>query len=189
MSVSGRNVRLRRARHERGWSQADLARELNASLGQETGADARLVRRWESGEGHPGPRWRRQLVEVFGKSLTELGVLDARPEPGTLDIMEAHARISRREMIRMVGVAGIGAAVLPGGLLFSSADAFDRRATAGRVLRSDEADSYRAAVDSLGHLYWSAPAPALFESAAAHAKLGADLLRSTTTGPGRNAIA
>ncbi len=60
------NKRLKKAREQRGWTHKDVATLLNLP-------DARMVSRWEHGLHTPRPHYRRQLAEIFGKSLEELG--------------------------------------------------------------------------------------------------------------------
>ena len=66
------NKRLRHEREARGWSQAYVARQLEA--------DANIVSRWESGERKPGPYYRQKLCALFGKSAVELGLVETSPE-------------------------------------------------------------------------------------------------------------
>ncbi len=65
---------LRRERQLRGWSQADVAKRI--------GGETKTVNRWESGKTFPSPYFRQKLVELFGKSAEELGLL---PEQGNTD--------------------------------------------------------------------------------------------------------
>lgn len=74
------NVVLRDLRQAQGWSQADVARRLNA-LADERGEGSSLsegtVGRWERGEVRmPEPLHRQLLAELFGISLAELGYFD-----------------------------------------------------------------------------------------------------------------
>jgi len=66
------NLRLKRERELRGWSQADLAEKV--------GCDTKTVGRWESGDSNPRPYHRQPLCEIFGKNAEELGLIgeDAR---------------------------------------------------------------------------------------------------------------
>ncbi len=61
------NMRLKRERELRGWSQAKVAMEL--------GIDPTTVGRWERGLSLPYPLFREKLCTLFGKSVRELGLL------------------------------------------------------------------------------------------------------------------
>ena len=85
------NLRLRRERELKGWSQADLAEKV--------GCDTKTVGRWESGDSIPRPYYRQPLCEIFGKNAEELGligedVLSPLPHP-----VEIPSRESQREPI------------------------------------------------------------------------------------------
>jgi tetratricopeptide (TPR) repeat protein len=80
-SAQGPNLRLRRARKERGWTQADVAEKI--------GADTKSVSRWELGTRTTNAYYRRQLSELFGKTLEELGFLESLVE-------ESEERLPRR---------------------------------------------------------------------------------------------
>jgi WD40 repeat protein/transcriptional regulator with XRE-family HTH domain len=66
--------KLRRERQLRSWSQADVAEEI--------GSETKTVNRWESGKTFPSSYFRQKLVELFGKSAEELGLLS---EQGSTD--------------------------------------------------------------------------------------------------------
>lgn len=71
------NERLRRARFEKGWTQAELAEKVGTTF--------ETVSRWERGIKAPGAFSRRKLCEVLGKTAEELGLLadpSAIPTPG-----------------------------------------------------------------------------------------------------------
>jgi tetratricopeptide (TPR) repeat protein/transcriptional regulator with XRE-family HTH domain len=67
--------RLKHERQRRGWSQADVASKI--------GSDTKTVGRWEQGIRFPSPYFQQRLIELFGKSAEELGLLsehrDAEP--------------------------------------------------------------------------------------------------------------
>lgn len=65
------NLLLKRARLARGWSQQEVADQIDAPY-------AFMVNRWENGVVFPGPGYRKKLCALFGKSLEELGL--TRPE-------------------------------------------------------------------------------------------------------------
>ena len=71
------NERLKRARYEKGWTQAELAEKVGTTF--------ETVSRWERGIKAPSAYYRRRLCEVFGKTAEELGLLtdpSAIPTPG-----------------------------------------------------------------------------------------------------------
>jgi len=70
------NQALRDERIRYGWSQQDVADRV--------GTTPNNVGRWERGETAPGPYFRQQLCEVFGKSSSELGFIEERPGELTL---------------------------------------------------------------------------------------------------------
>jgi len=61
------NLRLRRERELRGWSQADLAEKVRC--------DTKTIGRWESGDSVPRPYHRQSLCEIFKKNAEELGLI------------------------------------------------------------------------------------------------------------------
>ena len=61
------NHQLRHEREQRGWSQQKVAEAV--------GTTARTVSRWELGLSRPYPYFREQLCALFGKNVTELGLL------------------------------------------------------------------------------------------------------------------
>ncbi|HEY4026319.1 MAG TPA: tetratricopeptide repeat protein [Candidatus Dormibacteraeota bacterium] len=66
-----RNDRLRRAREERHWTQADVARAL--------GVSNITISRWEVGAQQPVPYFREKLCALFERSARELGLLPDAP--------------------------------------------------------------------------------------------------------------
>ncbi|HEY6540839.1 MAG TPA: helix-turn-helix domain-containing protein, partial [Ktedonobacteraceae bacterium] len=74
------NELLRRARLERGWTQKDVADRIGSPLNVN-------INRWERGTAIPSAFYAQRLSEVFGKSLTELGLLPPQQSevasPGT----------------------------------------------------------------------------------------------------------
>ena len=65
-----RNQRLRKAREEHGWTQKDVAYQIDLP-------DIRTFRRWEQGETVPSLRYRSKLCELFAMSAEELGLVSA----------------------------------------------------------------------------------------------------------------
>ncbi|MBW0105787.1 helix-turn-helix transcriptional regulator [Pseudonocardia sp. KRD291] len=82
--VGGRPL-LRAARHERGWSQADAARELSA-LAERTGVavagPASLktqLSRWENAHAAPEPEYRTLLGALYDRDAAGLGLVPGGP--------------------------------------------------------------------------------------------------------------
>ena len=61
------NPRLRAAREGRGWSQQKLAEQI--------GTTSVNISRWENGSNFPSAYFRQKLSKIFGKTLTELGLV------------------------------------------------------------------------------------------------------------------
>ncbi len=72
--ITNQTLRDERIRHD--WSQQDLADNVDTTPNN--------IGRWERGETVPGPYFRQQLCEVFGKSSSELGLIVERPVDPTL---------------------------------------------------------------------------------------------------------
>ncbi len=60
--------RLRRERKLRGWTQEEVARKI--------GCDSKTVGRWERGEVFPSLYYQQKLMEIYGLSAEELGLID-----------------------------------------------------------------------------------------------------------------
>ncbi len=65
------NIKLRRERELRGWSQTALAEQI--------GAQTQLVTRWEKGNAFPSPYYREKLCLLFAKNAEELGLIKNTP--------------------------------------------------------------------------------------------------------------
>ena len=61
------NQQLKKERELRGWSQGDVARQLQV--------DPYYVSRWERGLTTPSPYYRQQLCSLYGKNAEELGLI------------------------------------------------------------------------------------------------------------------
>jgi transcriptional regulator with XRE-family HTH domain len=183
------NDLLKWERVERGWSWDEVAHQLNESFRTVDGEDRELegntVRRWETGERWPEPRFRKHLVLVFGKTASELGLLTpdelaARPPPGESQLVEGSRSMSRQTFLRGALGVGLSAAILP---LFGSEDALG---TVTEVIRRAkrpgrlEVESYAEIAERQRQLYWTAEAPLLFEAVLAHTQMGLQLARDAT---------
>jgi tetratricopeptide (TPR) repeat protein/transcriptional regulator with XRE-family HTH domain len=69
------NWNLKAAREWRGWSQQELADHLKITPNS--------ISRWERGISSPGPYFRRQLCDLFGMSLEELGLASQSIQTGS----------------------------------------------------------------------------------------------------------
>ncbi len=184
-------------RLQRGWSYEELADRIRAEMVRcgegDTGLTANTVRRWETGDRWPEPRFRKHLVVIFGKPASELGLLTPE-ELAVRPTTEVAAEIRRLvamadEEIRAAGLdraaflrgmLGIGS--LPLVTRLASGDDYEQVAAAtsqGRPVDAGSARAYARIVAGQRELYWTSPAADLFESAYAHAQLGIRLLRTT----------
>jgi WD40 repeat protein/Tfp pilus assembly protein PilF/transcriptional regulator with XRE-family HTH domain len=78
------NNLLKRERERHNWTHTDVANKIGLS-------DPHSVGRWERGEVFPGPRYRRELSRVFGKSMAELGLV--KPQQSGNDDEDNRTRI------------------------------------------------------------------------------------------------
>lgn len=177
-------------RLQRGWSYEEVADRIRVEMARlqeaETGLSANTVRRWETGERWPDPRYRKHIVVIFDKPATELGLLtpdelDLRPEAETIaefrrlyEIMtgETVDGVTRSRVLR--GILGLGALPMLSPLLAASAD------TAEAAQRTTDPTAYATIAACHRKLYWSSPTRPLYEAAYAHTQLGLDLVRGST---------
>lgn len=83
------NKRLRDARIQRGLTHEEVAKALEIP-------DPHTVGTWENGQHMPRPHYRRKLAEFYGKSLEELGLLEAETEeqrPAENVLEQSHHRL------------------------------------------------------------------------------------------------
>lgn len=191
------NRQLTWERLERGWSYDELCGQIKRSMRDadetDTGLTANTVRRWESGDRWPDPRFRKHLVMLLGKPASQLGLLTpdelaARPTSSeSLDPLE--------RLLSMVGdrvpaggftrqrflYALIASGMLPSLMsLEAAAEVIEPLVLA--VSRGGRVDarvlkSYTTITAGQRELYWTAPADTLLPSALAHIQLGLQLLR------------
>ena len=97
---TGQNDRLRRAREERNWTQADVAQAI--------GTSTITVSRWELGVQAPQPHLREKLCSLFVLSPQELGLVAAPParngvsERGAAEVEDAAEARARRDLLAQV---------------------------------------------------------------------------------------
>jgi transcriptional regulator with XRE-family HTH domain len=193
------NRRLAWQRLQRGWSHEELRKQLIRAMaadGQnDTGLSRNTVRRWETGERAPEPRYRKYLVLIFGMPADELGLLDPdelamRPEvsDGGVDLLWRFAtmfggnggEIDRETFLK--GLLALGASPLLPSLMSSDDTARDAYPRLSRESGSPGAVSARAVKDyeaiTAGHrrLYWSTDPLPLYTSVKSHVTLGDELL-------------
>ncbi|MGI8307121.1 helix-turn-helix domain-containing protein [Saccharopolyspora hattusasensis] len=194
------NARLAWERLQRGWSHDELADQIKQSIRDrgdaETGLTGHTVRRWETGERWPEPRFRKHLVLVFGKPASELGLL-THEELSLRPVDDELCSVARR-LLAMTADSGkgfsrelflrglVGVGLLPlVAPLEASADAADTlayAAEAGSGADATSAASFAFITAQQRPLYWSAPPQALLDSTLAHTRLGIQLIRETRKG-------
>lgn len=182
-------------RLERGWSYEEITERVRAHMADhgesDTGLCANTVRRWETGERRPEPRYRKHLVAILGKTASELGLLTPdelaiRPQPSVTDeirrlpYMTSHESgengVDRTVVLR--ALLGVGALPLLAPLL-----SFDPQETAAVNTRpATDPDSYATIARCHQRMYWTSPAVSLYEAAYAHTHLGVTLTRATDSG-------
>ncbi|MGH3902049.1 MAG: hypothetical protein ACRDTA_28105 [Pseudonocardiaceae bacterium] len=190
------NRQLTWERLERGWSHDELCAQIKSSMRDadeaDTGLTGNTVRRWETGQRWPAPRFRKHLVEILGKSASQLGLLTpdelaVRPDPpepyDPLDRLltmlggQANGRgIGRQRLLRALIAAGVLPSVA---LLEAAAEMFEPLAlAAGRGSRVDArvVESYTMITAQHRQLYWTVPADTLLPAALGHTQLGVRLL-------------
>lgn len=175
-------------RLQRGWSYEEMAERIRAEMARcgevETGLTANTVRRWETGERRPDPRYRKHLVGIMGKPASELGLLTPeelrmRPGPATSAEVDLAAPgrgtpddALRRSLLRGPATADPLPLLTPL-LSLESGDS-------GGPARAADPDAYIAVTESHRRLYWTTPARLLYEAAYAHTQLGIELLRGAS---------
>ncbi len=70
-----------------------------------------IVSRWECGERKPGPYYRKKLIELFGKSAVELGLVEAQAPPAPSSNSSSH--LTSPQALVPGSTAGAVAADLP----------------------------------------------------------------------------
>jgi transcriptional regulator with XRE-family HTH domain len=178
-------------RLQRGWSYEELASQIRQSMAQDgeadTGLSANTVRRWETGERWPDPRYRKHLVCIFNRPASELGLLtpeelQQRPDRDIaaefrrlLDVASADGGMDRAAVLRGL----LGLAAMPGITPLLSLGGIDEPT-------SDEpatgANAYLQVTRQHRSLYWACLPRTLFEPVYTHAQLGVSLMRSAEAG-------
>jgi transcriptional regulator with XRE-family HTH domain len=191
------NRQLAWERLQRGWSYEELAErvrtEMSRSEETDSGLTANTVRRWETGERWPEPRYRKHLVTLFDRPASDLGLLTPdeltlRPAIDVvheirrlLAMLDAEARLAgmdRGTFLRCV--LGIGALPVLGRLLDPDEERWNHltdTAVERRTVDAKDVAAYAEIAEGQRALYWTGPATQLFESSSAHTHLGVRLLR------------
>jgi transcriptional regulator with XRE-family HTH domain len=183
------NRRLAWERLQRGWSYEEVAERIRTEMSRageaDSGLNANTVRRWETGERWPDPRYRKHLVTILGMPAADLGLLTPdemamRPQAETLhefrrlwDMLtgdENGTGWDRASVLRAL----FGASMLP---LVAPLLSLDPQAAHADGKPIDP-NSYSQIVRCQRELYWTSPARPLYEAAYAHTQLGIGLLRA-----------
>lgn len=209
------NKRLTWQRLQRGWSREELVKQLAGSMRAhgdgESGLTAHTVRRWESGQRWPEPRFRKHLVLLFGMPASELGLLtteELENQPGDPSVTDsavtdtalgAMVSAELRRLLMSDG-GGIGRqqflrAALAAGLSPFLASATVEKADAawhspGQARDPRAVEAYESVTASQRSLYWTAPVDTMWEATLGHLRLGLTLLgRATTHRDGADSLA
>lgn len=204
------NTRLRWQRLQRGWGQEEVVEQIKRSMEQagegESGLNADTVRRWETGDRKPDPRYQKHLVLVFGLPASELGLLSAEemalcpadlaaPAPTANMLVNDQlidAVLKKVMMVLLGGNAEFSRPVFLKGLLGASLvallsndiaipDGAEALARKQRTqLDSRAVDAFGAITASHRDLYWTSTAVELLPSVTAHARLGKSMIKSTS---------
>ncbi|WP_169947716.1 helix-turn-helix transcriptional regulator [Microbispora sp. H11081] len=193
------NRRLAWERLQRGWSYEELCERIRTSMRscgeKDTGLTANTVRRWETGERWPDPRYRKHLVTIFDKPASELGLLTP-DEMAMRPVTEVVDEI--RRLLSMIAADGIdrstflrgliGAGVLAP-LLGEGGERLPAAAERGRGVDAESAEAFARVVDKQAALYWTSPPDDIFQASIAHTRLGMSLLRAAPEGAVRHTLA
>ncbi|NRN65762.1 XRE family transcriptional regulator [Kibdelosporangium sp. 4NS15] len=186
-----------------------IKRSMKRAGEAESGLNVDIVRRWETGDRTPEPRYRKHLVLIYDKPASELGLLSAEelawcpaqsvtPAVTAMPVNEelVDAVMKKVMLVLLGGDAEFGRHVLVKGLLGVSLAALLSSGAAipdGIEALADEQrtrldprsiEAYSAITTSHRDLYWTSLAVDLLPSVAAHVQLGARMLRSTTDAEG-----
>lgn len=202
------NTRLRWQRLQRGWSQEEVVDQIKRSMKQadegEPGLNADIVRRWETGDRKPDPRYKKHLVLVFGQPASELGLLSVDelalcpaglPAPATevlmgeqlidavlkkvmLVLLGGNAEFSRPVFLKGLLGASLATLLSNGIAIPDSAEALAGSQQARLDPRS--VDAFAAIAASHRDLYWTSAAVDLLPSVTAHARLGEGMIKATS---------
>jgi transcriptional regulator with XRE-family HTH domain len=209
------NRRLAWERLQRGWSHEELRRQLVRAMAidgeSDTGLSRNTVRRWETGERWPEPRYRKYLVSVFGKTADQLGLLEPeelalRPDDGgsgnaDVDLLWRFITmlggwgegIDRETFLRRL--LALGASPLLSAVPSldmndgESWQRFARETDATHALSAAAVEDYEMITARHRRLYWSASPWAFYASVRAHVELGTQLLGKNGTDAARVRLA
>lgn len=206
------NRHLLWARLQRGWSREELVEQIKRSMTQigerECGLNAEMIRRWETGERRPEPRYKKHLVLVFGVTASELGLLSEceralKPDPAAATVIADEQlvdRVAEKVVSALMGSDGgvsrnlflkglLGASLAPlltaGAAVPQDADALAHEPRT----RVDERAVHAYAATTASHraLYWNVPPAQLLSSVVAHVRLGNEILKSASSVEGGQA--
>jgi len=170
-------------RLQRGWSYEEVAERVRAGMARcgetDTGLTANTVRRWETGERRPDPRYRKHLVTVLGKPASKLGLL----APDELQLCPAPevAKASRGGDMTGVDRSTVLRRLVAAGALPLLAPLFALGAgSGGSTRKTPDTETYTSISRGHRQLYWTSPARPLYEAAYAHTQLGIELIRGAS---------
>ncbi|OLR89541.1 helix-turn-helix domain-containing protein [Actinokineospora bangkokensis] len=193
------NTQLAWQRLQRGWSREELVAQIKQSMAAcfeaESGLTAETVRRWESGDRWPEPRFRKHLVLLFGLPASELGLLTAdelalhplplSPSPLASGSPERMVESIVREVVMALFEGKRGRSLLDTSLVSLVRHGVGEpsglpalRGAASVQLDPRSVDAYSEITAAHRQLYWRSTPQELVASVAAHAQLGQDLLDS-----------
>ena len=206
------NTQLTWQRLQRGWSREELVEQIKRSMKQsdeaEPGLNSDIVRRWETGDRKPEPRYKKHVVLVFGKPASELGLLSAeelalcpaQSAPATTNALMnkqlVDAVVKKVMLVVLDGNAEFGRHLFLKGLLGASLaplvsngvalpDSIEVLANVQRTrLHPRSIDAYTAITTSHRDLYWTSSASELLSSVTAHIRLGDGMLKSVSDAEG-----
>jgi hypothetical protein len=174
----------------------------------EPGLNSDIVRRWETGDRRPEPRYKKHVVLVFGKPASELGLLSAeelalcpaQSAPATTNAFMnkqlVDAVVEKVMLVVLDGNAEFGRHLFLKGLLGASLaplvsngvalpDSIEVLANVQRTrLDPRSIDAYTAITTSHRDLYWTSSASELLSSVTAHIRLGDGMLKSVSDAEG-----
>jgi hypothetical protein len=206
------NTQLTWQRLQRGWSREELVEQIKRSMKQtdeaESGLNSDIVRRWETGDRKPEPRYKKHVVLVFGKPASELGLLSAeelalcpaQSAPATTNALMnkqlVDAVVKKVMLVVLGGNAEFGRHLFLKGVLGASLapllsngvalpDSIEVLANEQRTrLDPRSIDAYTAITTSHRDLYWTSSASELLSSVTAHIRLGDGMLKSVSDAEG-----
>jgi hypothetical protein len=185
-----------------------IKRSMEQTDEAESGLNSDIVRRWETGDRTPEPRYKKHLVLVFGMPASELGLLSveelalcpAQSAPATTNVLMneqlVDAVVEKVMLVVLGGNAEFGRHLFLKGLLGASLAPLVSNGVSlpGSIealtgvqrtrLDPQSVDAYTAITASHRDLYWSSSARELLPSVTAHIRLGDGMLKAVSDAEG-----